>query len=1027
MLDEQKIRVTGANHVLANVIFVQADRTQVDQLRQLPGVARVERLLPLKLRLSEAIELMNVPRAWGAVNGEQNAGAGVKIGIIDTGIDITHPAFKDDGLTYPAGFPKCQESRGDCAYTNRKVIAARSYVEMLVGTDPRFTRPDDLSPRDRVGHGTAVASVAAGVRNSGPAGTVVGVAPKSWLGNYKVFGSPGVNGTYTYDDVLIRAFEDAFADGMDIVTFSLGSPAVWGPSDSGADCNNDGTAPCDWRADAIQNGARLGMVVVAAAGNSGATALPFSAASLNSVETPGTAPAAITVGASTNRHIWYQSVKVDGPNVPADIRTINTLFGDGPKPNPNLTAPARDVSRLDNDGKACTPLTNGSLTGAIAIIERGDCGLGLKVIYAQRAGAVGAIIHQPDAVQGTFAMEGLEETAIPAVLIGNRSGVALKSYVNQQPDARVTLDPALFSQRTTEFDTVAITSSRGPAVFRADRPTAENGIKPEVAAVGTDLYVATQKYDPNGDMHDPSGYTAASGTSFAAPIVAGVAAMVKQRTPGMRAADIKSAVVNTGSDEIYDYNANGQLIKVGVLEAGGGKLNAEAAVRTNVTAEPSTLWFGVLTANGAVNRGLTFKNHGNAPVTLQLAVQRYGSVDPRLSVSPASLNIPAGGTANATVAFQGTRPGPGVYEGVVTVQGGAVPLRIPYLYLIGDGVPFQILPLEGAGGFEQDVGRMVSLSFKVTDQYGVPIPDLAVRFQPVTGGGSIDAEAQRTDALGIGWADVILGQQYGEQEFYARVGTADNFGYFFTGRARLTPAIQNGGVVNAASLQVGRGLAPGSYISIFGRGLSEVTRVFNTPYLPLALAGVSVSFDVPEKNLSVPGRLHFVSDGQINVQVPWELQGSSSALLKISIGDSSSTLVTVPLLDHSPAAFEYSEAGTGRALVAALDPSFNLVTSSNPARRGNVVQIYANGLGPVTNPPASGEVTPAEPLSATRVAPTVTIGGRPAEVLFSGLAPYNVGLYQINLRVAADTPTGLQPVVITSNGIQSKAANVPVE
>jgi uncharacterized protein (TIGR03437 family) len=114
-------------------------------------------------------------------------------------------------------------------------------------------------------------------------------------------------------------------------------------------------------------------------------------------------------------------------------------------------------------------------------------------------------------------------------------------------------------------------------------------------------------------------------------------------------------------------------------------------------------------------------------------------------------------------------------------------------------------------------------------------------------------------------------------------------------------------------------------------------------------------------------------------------------------------------------------------LAAALDTNFNVVTSSNPARRGNVVQIYANGLGPVNNPPASGAVTPAEPLSATRAVPTVTIGGRSAEVLFSGLAPYNVGLYQINVRVASDTPTGLQPVVITSNGIQSKAANVPIE
>jgi uncharacterized protein (TIGR03437 family) len=495
----------------------------------------------------------------------------------------------------------------------------------------------------------------------------------------------------------------------------------------------------------------------------------------------------------------------------------------------------------------------------------------------------------------------------------------------------------------------------------------------------------------------------------------------------MRPADIKSAVVNTASDEIYDYDSTGRLIKVGVLEAGAGKLNADAAVRTNVTAEPSTLWFGVLTSAGAVSRGLTFRNYGNAPVSLQLGIQRYGPVDPRLTATPTSLNVAPGGTAAATVRFEGVRPGPGVYEGVITVQGGSVPLRIPYLYLVGDGVPFQILPLQGADGFEADVDGVVPLSFKVTDQYGVPVSGLAVRFQAVSGGGTVDVEQKETDPLGIGWAEVILGRQYGEQEFYARVGTAENFGIFFTGRARLTPSLESGGVVNAASVRVGQGLAPGSYITIFGRGLSEVTRVFNTPYLPLSLAGVSVSFDVPEKNLSVPGRLSFVSDGQINVQVPWELQGASSALMKVSIGETSSTVVTVPLLDHSPAAFEYDEPGTGRLLAAALDTNFNRVTTANPARRGNVVQIYANGLGPVTNPPATGEVTPADPLPSTRAVPTVTIGGRAAEVLFSGLAPYNVGLYQINVRVAGDTPTGLQPVVITSNGIQSKAANVPVE
>ncbi|HYP13064.1 MAG TPA: S8 family serine peptidase, partial [Bryobacteraceae bacterium] len=192
-LAQRNIRVTGANQLLANVIFVEADKARAGELQSLPGVVYVERLRPLELHLNQGLQLMRVQNAWGAVNGEQNAGAGVKIGVLDTGIDIGHPAFRDDNYQYPAGFPKCQQSLGDCAYVNRKVIAARSYVNMLAGSasDPEFTRPDDLSPRDRVGHGTAVAMIAAGQRSEGPAATITGVAPRAYLGNYKVFGSPG--------------------------------------------------------------------------------------------------------------------------------------------------------------------------------------------------------------------------------------------------------------------------------------------------------------------------------------------------------------------------------------------------------------------------------------------------------------------------------------------------------------------------------------------------------------------------------------------------------------------------------------------------------------------------------------------------------------------------------------------------------------------------------------------------------------------------------------------------------------------
>src|SRR5262249_8223296 len=148
---------------------------------------------------------INVPAAWSLLGGTTNAGAGVRIGIIDTGIQATHPAFQDASLTPPSGFPVCQivypgtlgTQSVDCTstlgFTNNKVIVARSYVPVLTQANASDSRPDDPSPRDRVGHGTAVAMAAAGVTSTGPADTITGVAPKAFLGSYKVFGSSDVN------------------------------------------------------------------------------------------------------------------------------------------------------------------------------------------------------------------------------------------------------------------------------------------------------------------------------------------------------------------------------------------------------------------------------------------------------------------------------------------------------------------------------------------------------------------------------------------------------------------------------------------------------------------------------------------------------------------------------------------------------------------------------------------------------------------------------------------------------------------
>ena len=184
------VAISSSTTRLLNAVFVHATREQASLLRTLPGVARVLPQTRYQSKMAKALDLISAPAAWTKLGGEAKAGAGVLIGIIDSGIDPNHPVLKDSSLTIPPGYPRCKAA--DCAYTSNKILVARSYIGLIaVNADQTLSRPDDLSPRDHIGHGTAVAAVAAGVRTAGPAASTAGVAPKAYLGNYKVFGTPG--------------------------------------------------------------------------------------------------------------------------------------------------------------------------------------------------------------------------------------------------------------------------------------------------------------------------------------------------------------------------------------------------------------------------------------------------------------------------------------------------------------------------------------------------------------------------------------------------------------------------------------------------------------------------------------------------------------------------------------------------------------------------------------------------------------------------------------------------------------------
>ncbi len=1018
--------VTGSTDTLLNAVFVRANRGDLATLRAMPGVKAVAPLPRMHLQLNAAVNLLDAPNAWNILGGVGDAGAGIKIAIIDTGIDQTHPAFQDPTLTTPSGYPIC-DTTADCAFTNNKVIVARSYVALAEAANavsgesyPDYSTPDDVSARDRVGHGTAVAMCAGGNTNTGPLGTITGLAPKAYLGNYKVYGSPGII-DFLATEAFLQAMDDAFNDGMDIVSFSSGGPAFSGPLDTGTFCENElGASECDVTAYSVENAITQGMEVITAAGNSGADGY-LTGPSYNTVGSPAYAPDAVAVAASGNSHMVTESVQIAGPSLPASLQSISALEDDGPAPNGILTAPLIDAASV-GDGYACSAFPANSMTNDIALIERGAssgnaCTFADKLTNAEGAGAIGVLFFNNGQLPDLISPDTSEsDQAIPSFFIGTSDGQAVKSYVDANKGVTASLDPYTSGfTAATDTNQVTIFSSHGPALG--------GGLKPDVDAPGENIYMAAQNYDPNGEVYDPTRYTVADGTSFSTPMVSGIAAMVKQYHSGYTPNQIKSAIVNTATSDTTDPYVAFDGSPSSVLSVGGGKAEATYALQSNVTVEPATLSLGVFgpTTNAFAPSTQTLKitNQSGGSLTLALSVtRRNADASTQLTVSPTSLNLAGGASGTVTVSFTGSAPTAGIYEGAVMITGGTQALHVPYVYIMGDGVPAQLYSIAGdqeTGTVGQVVPDGVS-AFQVIDQYGVPVANLPVAWS-APDGGSVSFADNVTNMYGEALAETTLGTGVGVYTFAANI--SGFLTYDFQDAARALPVINAGGVVNAASNTVGNGIAPGSYVSLYGVGLADSTGSASTTILPIAINYTSVGFDAT--NVSVPGALLYVGANQINVQVPWELAGQSSVQIKVDIEPTIGQLITVPVTPYSPAFFVVNGIG------AAEDLSGNVITTSNAAVRGNYIAMYATGLGPVTNQPATGNPALSNPLSNTTTPATVKVGGQNATVSFAGLAPGYPGLYQVNVQIPAGISAGTQPVALTINGVAAPVVNLPVQ
>ena len=222
--------------------------------------------------------------------------------------------------------------------------------------------------------------------------------------------------------------------------------------------------------------------------------------------------------------------------------------------------------------------------------------------------------------------------------------------------------------------------------------------------------------------------------------------------------------------------------------------------------------------------------------------------------------------------------------------------------------------------------------------------------------------------------------------------------------------IDPAGLVNSAAFT--SGISPGSIATVSGTFLLPGPGYGSLP-LHTTLNGLSFQF-----NGSTAAPIFSANSTTANIQIPWELTGQTQATLAVTLNGQTAPPVNLTIAPYSPGIFPG----------AILDSHYNHISLTNPAIAGiSVIQIFCTGLGPVSNQPATGALSPANPPALTTTVPTVTVGGAPAEVLFSGLTPGDVGLYQVNVLIPVGAPTGTAvPIVISIGGIAAIPTAIPI-
>jgi len=653
-LNEYGMEESATYQIAFNGIAIDPGETDKETARQalaqLPGVKRVYRDYMYTSDLYTSTHLINAPMTWNLTGGRENAGAGVKVASMDGGIHKDAPMFDGTGYTYPAGYPK-----GLTTNTNGKIIASRVYFRTW---DP--PAPGDENPwpgESGTPHGGHTSGIMAGdVVTASYLGlefpNMSGVAPKAYLMSYRVFyASVSGDGAF-YTAEGLAALDDIIADGAEVLNNSWGG----GPGSAGGEFD-----PLD---QALINASEAGVFVSMSNGNAGP--------GLGTGDHPS--DDYINVGATTTSGTLASgalNVIAPEPTSPAlqDISFGTAEFG-APLPIGEIithtfaTAAAVDPENVTG----CAPFPADAFDGVAAVISRGGCFFSDKVRHAQQAGATFVVVYNNagDDLINMACGDDCSDITISSVFIGQTAGDGMVAWYADHGDASVLELNTLAFQAGNEPDYVASFSSRGPGVGYT--------LKPDIAAPGVNIL--SQGYTPGATGEARHfGYGQASGTSMAAPHVAGAAALLRQLYPDWTNADIKSALMSTAK-YLGVYNHDGTPAQP--LDIGAGRLDVGAATDPGVILDPPSLSFGAMMTGTTKSMMVEVTNVATGTETYDLSTLYTGAGFaptqttslPGFTVSPISITVNPGISTYFTVTFD-TAAGQGVgdNQGYILLEG----------------------------------------------------------------------------------------------------------------------------------------------------------------------------------------------------------------------------------------------------------------------------------------------------------------------------------------------------------------------